>query len=1630
MSDLDQDLPHENNQGTLEDLMKAAAIADDLEVTKKVDATPSHDVGEKPASTKKKESDVIGDDLDATKEVVATPSDDLDEKPASTTKKDSDVSFVKPELLLSVYKFEGSDEFNKKDGSNKRGQQAACLKSLNKALSDGYCEIDLQHLRGWYSDLRFCALLDDVMEDALHMWHYRLIVINPHAMNLSPGTDMFKRVSKMLDLAKAFYNDSFEPRPVTQASIALAVRKSMTIMVVGKKVKKNTPFNNMWSQKSFVPVAAITFQSSVNPDDPTDVSAFVSWLVVSMKKDGVPSSIDGWRRQGFGLFMLIASIKICYKNYQTQQRKMSVILYLQSQEMASYQFYTNIGFQSLCGHFQDGFDKLPKHVQDLLWQPGQSKKDGECIFHFYKSKDENGKANEMLSSILMCLRYMTLRRFQAGTILDSEKALSIPAADMAEMTSARVPFWCKFPPGLINNDVRMQHTPQMMEKAFDQLPFVQALLPSPFAYVPSTSIGIVGDMDIIKRIEHTQNRGERWMAGGEVDLLLATMLFDGRYQDSCWIMRTTYSWYLDDAAEWYTKYHKALKHYDEAKENKIDPAVSDKEILALYGFSVNDLLDKYNTAMNQINRVVLHRNPGLLNRRLLIFPKNEGQSHWTCVFVFNPSFIDEQDDEEHYNACLRPCFFRYCSFHRYGTRNTSLDTGILWFLNQAYSYEKHEASGRDGVMPWHQPFGSAIDGYLLGSQRFPSLRFPFGTNFLPRQNDAYNCGIGVAATIAIILRDVVVKDLVSNTETVSYDDHFRAIKMELKNGKTNDDVPDEKNVLRLEEVYCDMPLVFFTTRLPSPVDMPFGGDYLTLLREQWFMLIDRLAADQHVHWPSRMYKGWVPSKFYTTNLEFIMQWPYTNLRGPKTRSQILSSPRKAETNKDRKLKMKQRSEAEDQDGLLASTAVVIPDSPDPVLSNKPKEDAVENFKIPRRKRGRPKKTLHQSVGGLQSESDPEFPADDGTVPKLKTEESTTVTQTQINSELTLAEKKDCGKKVRIEAPVSFQKKKLQTPTKRKLDYIEIQANEILKKIREQSEKDFKDLQGAQNPEPDDATQKFCTQSRKETEFFLQKFGQQFPCPEPLDPENYKQEKEEFIKHSFASWGWHTDEEHLQAIQDWTDKKQQTKSEQAKKTITTLIKAIKNERRKFRTRFAKEFQFNTKALVRGVKYDREKNVFRAELVWKEKMPLATTQMREEDDEAKDSKPKAKEDKNIFIEKTDEIEVNENWIKEAFGEETIQHVINMRQTKGFTQVPRDVNLYINKKKVLRVRYIAPQARSIVDTEALAKQVQLLLKEEKKKEEEEKRQRVKERRLPRAMTGPPQTPETPKLRPFKIVRASIGKTPPKVARKSLVDLFNNMDNEGEDKKDEKRIKEEMEEEDVPRKTILTADRWVGKMEDGGECTLEEDEVRRAFGDAFANEVKSMVRGFVDIPVGDCKPSHVIEHPNLRVIGAPAIEYHQTEGKDLCVSKSLASAFYNIGWHEQARKIDLYGETHLQGGAVEALKRIVEYSRDIFPKWILIERLPDDFDWRCDIRKHEVVVGVLLADDNNCSHAITIHDDFVFDANETIALPLCDEALNYCTSTAHAKSEFVRFKRGFRFYYNGFRKNRIRRMTFEKIE
>ena len=120
------------------------------------------------------------------------------------------------------------------------------------------------------------------------------------------------------------------------------------------------------------------------------------------------------------------------------------------------------------------------------------------------------------------------------------------------------------------------------------------------------------------------------------------------------------------------------------------------------------------------------------------------------------------------------------------------------------------------------------------------------------------------------------------------------------------------------------------------------------------------------------------------------------------------------------------------------------------------------------------------------------------------------------------------------------------------------------------------------------------------------------------------------------------------------------------------------------------------------------------------------------------------------------------------------------------------------------------------------------------------------------------------------------------------------------------------------------------------------------------------------------------------------------------------------------------MKGAVVDALDCVMLRARNILPKWIVIERIPKCFDWQKHLLdERHILVGVLLASDGNCSHAVTIHGGFVYDANEMVALPLCQEALDYCTSTAEVKSSFVRFRRGYFLRYKGTKKHKLDLMT-----
>ena len=522
------------------------------------------------------------------------------------------------------------------------------------------------------------------------------------------------------------------------------------------------------------------------------------------------------------------------------------------------------------------------------------------------------------------------------------------------------------------------------------------------------------------------------------------------------------------------------------------------------------------------------------------------------------------------------------------------------------------------------------------------------------------------------------------------------------------------------------------------------------------------------------------------------------------------------------------------------------------------------------------------------------------------------------------------------------------------------------KKRINAEKKRKGKPSASESDDGHVAKKVCTQSRASVQDFHDKYLAN-PQPEPpmvIVDGQFEGALKKFIAKSFEAWNWNSDEAHQGIICKWALKLKSPKvSDKSKEWIRSVIQGLKDERRYYKHQFTNEFMFLNQAMVKGMKYVKDNDSFVARLVYNDPDPA---------------------DPNVLVKKEEELKVDEAWVRSEFSKEDIQHIINMRQTKHWTQVPRDVQVLISKKKVTRVRYLPATMRMIVDYEAVALKV-------------------------KAELAKPEVPNPEPTVPDRRNRKSrVGQTPSKSPREA----------------EPEKADEEEEEEQLPRKAITIREKWMGKLENGKETELDEAFVRMAFGEAFADSLKSSIRGFVDIPVGDYKPSHLVRHPNLIVQGAPSIRFNQSDGKDLCVSKSLASAFHALRFVEEALKIDQFGEEIMKGAIVDALDNVVRYAKTVLPSWIVCVRQPKQFNWKKDIKPRDVFVGVLFASDSSCCHAVTIHCGFVYDANEKVAIPLCQEALDYCTSTEYVKSTFIKFRRGYIFHYEGTKKEKTQKM------
>ena len=188
-----------------------------------------------------------------------------------------------------------------------------------------------------------------------------------------------------------------------------------------------------------------------------------------------------------------------------------------------------------------------------------------------------------------------------------------------------------------------------------------------------------------------------------------------------------------------------------------------------------------------------------------------------------------------------------------------------------------------------------------------------------------------------------------------------------------------------------------------------------------------------------------------------------------------------------------------------------------------------------------------------------------------------------------------------------------------------------------------------------------------------------------------------------------------------------------------------------------------------------------------------------------------------------------------------------------------------------------------------------------------------------------------------------------------------------------------------------------------------------------------YIPIPQGANKESHLYKWPDLIQPNAPKVLYTQEGKSDLCVSKAFSSVLYYSGFRDIAKKVnDKFNQKKLSfEGKDPNFKVICDFATPLLPNWMqLHNKHIHRVDWKKDIKQFDIFVGGILGSDGIANHAIAIHNNWIFDANENIAIPLCKSGLDYCVSTKDHTYEFVKFTSGFYYREQGKKKRLKRRM------
>ena len=217
------------------------------------------------------------------------------------------------------------------------------------------------------------------------------------------------------------------------------------------------------------------------------------------------------------------------------------------------------------------------------------------------------------------------------------------------------------------------------------------------------------------------------------------------------------------------------------------------------------------------------------------------------------------------------------------------------------------------------------------------------------------------------------------------------------------------------------------------------------------------------------------------------------------------------------------------------------------------------------------------------------------------------------------------------------------------------------------------------------------------------------------------------------------------------------------------------------------------------------------------------------------------------------------------------------------------------------------------------------------------------------------------------------------------------------------------------------VFKYSDRTHESVPTTEALARWGSTYMDLLKQSRKGFIHIPPGASIPARIEAAP-MQTKRCQRIPIQFLQG-DLptCVRSGFASALWAVGLTELATQINATATASVDDPLV-----LQHVARDIenCGSWLQPHKIKNvaSFDLLTTDLTDTLAVLILKSSDGATMHAITVHDNVIFDSNECTGLPLCQANLNYLCSTPSRQAQFAGVMAGYCFREQGNKQQLLR--------